>query len=186
MQPARRRGRGELNARVASDVKEIWTDPEVKAVTIFSETNRHRDLALGAVKAGKHLFVEKPLGITAKESLEMARAIEDASLIFTTGYFMRADPKHLFLKEEIERGHFGKITRVRGSNCHDGSLAGLFEAEWRWMANPRTAGTGAFGDLGTHKLDILMWLFGDVESVTADIKQVTGRYARAATNAARE
>jgi predicted dehydrogenase len=44
------------------------------------------------------------------------------------------------------------------------------------MADPKIAGVGAFGDLGTHKLDILMWLLGDVETVTADIKEVTGRY----------
>ena len=46
----------------------------------------------------------------------------------------------------------------------------------RWMADPKIAGCGGFGDLGTHSLDLLMWLIGDVEAVTADIKVVTGRY----------
>jgi 1,5-anhydro-D-fructose reductase (1,5-anhydro-D-mannitol-forming) len=166
----------ELDARVVGDVKEIWTDPEIAGVVICSETNRHRELVLAAARAGKHLFVEKPLGITAKESAEMAEAIEKANLLFTTGYFMRTDPRHLFLKDEIARGNFGQITRVRGSNCHSGSLGGWFDTEWRWMADPKIAGVGAFGDLGTHRLDILMWFFGEVESVTADIKSVTGRY----------
>lgn len=166
----------ELNARVVKDVKEIWSDPEVKAVVICSETNRHRELVLAAAQAGKHMFAEKPLGITGKESVQMAAAIEKADLLFTTGYFMRTDPKHLFLKEEIAKGHFGKITRARGSNCHSGSLGGWFDTEWRWMADPKIAGVGAFGDLGTHKLDILMWLLGDIEAVTADVKVVTQRY----------
>lgn len=161
---------------VAKDVQEIWSDPEITAVVICSETNRHFDFVPAAAKAGKHMFVEKPLGITAKESLEMADAIERAKLLFTTGYFMRTDPKHLFLKEEIAKGNFGKITRVRGSNCHSGSLGGWFDTDWRWMADPKIAGVGAFGDLGTHKLDILMWLLGDVDSVTADVRSVTGRY----------
>src|SRR6266853_2011202 len=73
--------------------------------------------------------VEKPLGITAKESFAMADTIEKAKLLFTTGYFMRADPKHLFLKDEIAKGSFGKITRARGSTCHSGSLAGWFDTE---------------------------------------------------------
>ena len=73
-------------------------------------------------------------------------------------------------------GHFGKISRVRASNCHNGSLGGWFDTEWRWMADPKIAGVGAFGDLGTHKLDILMWLFGGIASVAADIHPVTGRY----------
>jgi predicted dehydrogenase len=165
-----------LNAQVVPDVREIWSDPDIQAVIICSETNRHHELVLAAAKAGKHLFAEKPLGITAKESREMADAIERANLLFTTGYFMRTDPKHLFLREEVRQGHFGKITRARGSNCHNGSLGGWFDTEWRWMADPKIAGIGGFGDLGTHKLDILMWLFGDVETATADIKVVTGRY----------
>ncbi len=166
----------ELGAQVVNDVDKIWSDPNIAAVVICSETNRHQDLLLAAAKAGKHMFAEKPLGITAKESYAMADAIEKANLFFTTGYFMRTDPMHLFLKHEIAKGNFGKITRARGSNCHGGSLGGWFDQEWRWMADPKIAGVGAFGDLGTHKLDILMWLLGDVDSVTADIQVVTQRY----------
>ena len=165
-----------VGAQAVADVKTVWSDPEVSAVIILSETNRHDELVLAAAAAGKNLFVEKPLGITAAESRTMAAAIEKGNLIFTTGYFMRTDPKHLFLKSEIEKGNFGKITRVRGSNCHNGSLGGWFDTEWRWMADPKIAGVGAFGDLGTHKLDILMWLLGGIDSVAAEIHPVTGRY----------
>lgn len=165
----------ELGAEVA-ELYQVWSDSEINAIVICSETNRHKELVLAAAKAGKHMFVEKPLGITGKESREMARAIADANLLFTTGYFMRTDPKHLFLKEEIERGNLGQITRARGSNCHSGSLGGWFDTEWRWMADPKIAGVGAFGDLGTHKLDILMWLLGDVEEVTAETRVITRRY----------
>ena len=166
----------EVDAQVPADLNAIWSDPEISAVIILSETNRHYDLVLAAAKAGKNMFVEKPLGITAKQSDEMAAAIDKAGLIFTTGYFSRTDPKNIFLKNEVAAGHFGKISRVRASNCHNGSLGGWFDGEWRWMADPKIAGVGAFGDLGTHKLDILMWLFGGIESVTADIHPVTGRY----------
>lgn len=175
--PARAQKRAqELNAPVAKDLDQIWSDPEIKAVIIFSETDRHSELVLAAAKAGKHIFAEKPLGITGKESLKMAEAIEHAHLLFTTGYFMRTDPKHLFLKDEIAKGHFGRITRVRGSVCHNGSLGGWFDGEYRWMADPKISGVGAFGDLGTHKLDILMWLLGDVQAATADVRAVTGKY----------
>jgi predicted dehydrogenase len=166
----------QLGATVEADVSRIWSDGEVQAVVICSETNRHRDLVVQGAEAKKHMFVEKPLGITGKESVAMAKAIEKAGVLFTTGYFMRTDPKHLFLKEEIAKGNFGTITRARGSNCHSGSLGGWFDTEWRWMADPTIAGVGAFGDLGTHKLDILMWLLGDIEAVTASVRTVTKRY----------
>jgi predicted dehydrogenase len=166
----------EVNAQVAPEAKTIWSDPEVTAVIILSETDRHHELVLAAAKAGKHMFVEKPLGINARESREMAEAIEKAGVQFTTGYFMRTDAKNLFLKSQIDAGNFGTITRVFASNCHNGSLGGWFDTEWRWMADPNIAGVGAFGDLGTHQLDILMWLLGDIDSVAAEIRPVTHRY----------
>jgi predicted dehydrogenase len=173
----------QVEAQVPKDVKEVWADPEVKGVVICSETYRHPELVAAAAKTGKHMFVEKPLGFTGKESRAMAQAIEKANLLFTTGYFMRTMPQHLFLKELVAKGAFGKITRVGGWNCHSGSLGGWFDEKpndpansWRWMADPKQSGVGGFGDLGTHSLDILMWLFGDVASVTAEIKVITRRY----------
>jgi predicted dehydrogenase len=97
-------------------------------------------------------------------------------VLFNTGYFMRTQPVILFLKQQIDQNAFGKITRVRGSNCHNGSLGRWFDSDWRWMADPKIAGVGGFGDLGTHSLDILMWMFGEVSAITADIKVVTGNY----------
>jgi predicted dehydrogenase len=167
----------DLGCPAVDDAAKIWSDPEVVGVVICSETQLHSKLVADAAKAKKHMFVEKPLGVNGAESREMASAIQKAGVLFTTGYFMRTDPKHIFLKDQIAKGAFGKITRIRGSNCHSGSLGGWFDTEWRWMADPRIAGVGAFGDLGTHSLDIMMWLLGDVESVIADIRVVTGRYA---------
>lgn len=166
----------ELGVGVVEDPNQIWSDGSVKAVIITSETNRHRDLVLAGARAKKHLFVEKPLGITGAESLEMAGAIEEAKVLFTTGYMSRTFPTNLFIKGQIEQGNLGKITRIRGSMCHEGSIGRWFDTDWRWMADPKVAGCGAFGDLGTHALDILMWLMGDVETVAADIKVVLGNY----------
>ena len=173
----------ELSASVEPDLTKIWADPEIVAVVICSETNRHRDLILAAAAAGKHIYAEKPLGITAAESAEMADAVSKAKVLFTTGYFMRTIPAMIFLKEQVDKGSFGTITRISGSNCHGGSLGGWFDpkpnAPWddfRWMAEPSISGFGGFGDLGTHMLDIMMWLCGDVAKVTAETRIVTGRY----------
>jgi predicted dehydrogenase len=174
---------GVVSAKAATSVAEILADPEVEGVVVLSETNRHRELVEATTRAGKHLFVEKPLGVTGVESRAMAEAIEKAGLLFTTGYFMRTDPKVLFLREQVARGAFGRITHAAAWNCHSGSLGGWFDEKpgnvaetWRWMADPKVAGVGAFGDLGTHSLDILMWLLGPVESVSAEVRVVTGRY----------
>lgn len=174
---------GELGAEVVGDVNEIWKDKSIAAVIVCSETTRHLELVLAGAKAKKHMFVEKPLGMGSKDSFAMAKALEKAGVIFSTGYFTRGNAPMNFLKEQIEKGTFGKITRIRGSNCHSGALGDWFKSkpenvaeDWRWMADPAVSGVGAFGDLGTHLLDIMLWLMGDVESVTACLSGGTNRY----------
>jgi predicted dehydrogenase len=183
--PVRGKARAvELGAAFVADEKAIFADKDVQAVVVSSETDRHQPIVEAATAAKKHLFVEKPLGMGATDAYAMADAIEKAGVIFQTGYFQRGDAKVLFLKDQIARGAFGKITRVRGSNCHAGAIHGWFDSkpvsdvanDWRWMADVKQSGVGAFGDLGTHSLDILLWFFGDVEEVTAQIDNGTNRY----------
>lgn len=160
----------------AADLKKIWSDSEVAAAIVCSETDRHEALVLAAAAAKKHLFVEKPLGMGAKDSYAMAAAIEKAGVLFQTGYFMRGSPVHQFVREQIQKGGFGRVTRIRHSTCHSGALGGWFDKEWRWMADPKIAGCGGYGDLGTHSLDILMWLMGGVSEVAATLDNGTARY----------
>jgi predicted dehydrogenase len=157
----------------------IWRDATIRAAIICSETDRHPELVAAAAGAGKDLFVEKPLGIAGRDAWAMAEAVERAGVRFQTGYFMRGQPINLFLREQIRRGSFGTITRVRLTNCHNGALRGLFDTDWRWMTDPAVAGFGGFGDLGSHALDLLLWLLGDgatVTEVTARTGNATQRY----------
>jgi predicted dehydrogenase len=173
---ARKNAEALPGSRVAESPEQALRDYGADGAVICSETDRHEDLVIGAAEAGKHIFAEKPLGIDGASAYRMARSIEAAGVLFQTGYFMRGDPVHRFLKSAIADGFFGKITRVRHANCHAGSLKGWFDEEWRWMADPKQAGCGAFGDLGTHSLDILLWLLGPAVSVAAHVGVATGRY----------
>ncbi|HAJ34735.1 MAG TPA: gfo/Idh/MocA family oxidoreductase [Chloroflexi bacterium] len=166
----------ELGATTVADPAAIWEDAAITGVIVCSETDRHEPLVTAAAAAGKHLFVEKPLGLGRADAARMAAAIESAGVIFQTGYFMRGQPVHQFLRQQIQAGRFGKITRVRHSNCHSGSLGRWFDAGWLWMTDLKQAGVGAYGDLGTHSLDILMWLLGDVARVTATMDTAVANY----------
>lgn len=166
----------ELGAATVADPAAIWDDAAITGVVVCTETDRHEPLVTAAAAAGKHLFVEKPLGLGRADAERMAAAIEAAGVIFQTGYFMRGQPVHQFLRQQIQAGHFGKITRVRHSNCHSGSLGRWFDAGWLWMTDLAQAGVGAYGDLGTHSLDILMWLLGDVARVTATVDTAVANY----------
>lgn len=174
----------QTGAKVVDSAEQILSDDSIAGVIICSETNRHEALVAQAAKARKHMFVEKPLGMGSKDGYAMAQSIEDAGVLFQTGYFQRSDPKNRFIKELIGKGALGKITKVRGSNAHNGALgnwfgtkpAEQFYEDWRWMADPTIAGVGAFGDLGTHALDILLWWMGDVTLATAQLDVVTNTY----------
>ncbi len=172
---AEKRG-AELAAPVIDDPAAVWADKGIEGVIICSETDIHQALVLAGAAAGKHMFIEKPLGLGKADAEEMAAAIEKAGVLFQTGYFQRGIPAHLFLKEQVAAGTFGQITRVRAGNCHSGSLGDWFTPEWLWMTDPKRGGVAAFGDLGTHALDLLLWMFGAVERVVAETQVVTRKY----------
>jgi predicted dehydrogenase len=174
----------ELSARFFGDVRTILDDSEIDGVIICSETDRHETLVLATAKAGKKfIFVEKPLGMGARDGSAMADAMDKIGATFQTGYMVRGGPMVNFIRQQIQEGTFGKITRIRGSNCHSGALGGWFDSkptdpasDWRWMADPKIAGVGAFGDLGTHLLDIMIWMMGDVTEVACTLDHGTARY----------
>lgn len=94
----------ELGAAAVGELTPIWQDELIRGGIICSETNRHEPLVMEAVAAGKHLFVEKPLGMGRDDAARMADAIEAAGVIFQTGYFMRGQPVHRFIRERTP-GH---------------------------------------------------------------------------------
>lgn len=168
-----------LGMLAAPDLLSIWTDDEVQAVIICSETSMHHDLVTAAVGSGKDLFVEKPLAIDGGEAQELAAAIDAAGVIFSTGFFMRGTPAYRFIRDEIAAGSFGTITRIDVSISHPGALEGWFDDEWRWLTDPSLAGYGALGDLGGHGVDLILWLLGyvaDPRRVSAWTGTVSGRY----------
>ncbi|MCK6471923.1 MAG: Gfo/Idh/MocA family oxidoreductase [Planctomycetes bacterium] len=167
----------ELNAAATGDLDTLLGDPEVQAVLVCSETDRHRNVVIAAAKAKKHLYVEKPLGLATADATAIAAAIDSAGVLFQTGFGKRSPGYHRFLKRAIEQGHFGKITRIRVTMVHGGALRdGKFSGEYAWMADARQAGGGGFFDLGGHGLDLLLWMMGDVEAATATVGSATGRY----------
>lgn len=101
-------------------------------------------------------------------------------MVFQTGFFSRGTAHNRFLKQEVEAGHLGVITRMRYTNCHQGALAGWFDTQWRWIADKNEAGGGGFADLGAHALDIVLWVLGEkcgpAVKFAATLGNATGRY----------
>jgi len=166
----------ECGAKTAKTVAEVLDDAAVAGVLVLSETSLHAELATAAAGAGKHVFVEKPIGVGTKDAVEIAAAVEKAGVLFSSGYHLRSVSWNIFVKENIAQGNFGQIVRVHASYGNDSVLQGAFDDERKWTVDRRWGGLGSLADIGTHALDLLMWLMGDVESVTADLRSITNRY----------
>ncbi len=170
-------------AKVARSAAEAVADAEVAGVVILSETSLHAELASLAAKARKPMYIEKPIGVGSKDAAEIADVLDHAGVLFTTGYHLRTVPKYIFVKQLIgapgtpDQGAFGKIVRLECSFSNDCLLQGVFDKEFKWTVDPKWGALGGFADTGTHALDMLMWLIGDVEAVSADIRTVTNRCA---------
>lgn len=168
-----------LGAQVAS-IETILADDEVTSIIICSETRHHLDLVTKVAAAGKHLFVEKPLAAEGTEAAQMQEAVEKAGIVFQTGFFSRGRGYNKFIKQEIEAGNLGTVTRMRFANCHQGALGGWFDTEWKWIADKTEAGGGGFADLGAHAVDIVLWCMektcGKATKFAATLGSATHRY----------
>ena len=166
----------QCGAKTAKTAADALGDAAVSGVVVLSETSLHAELATAAAAAKKNLFVEKPIGVGAKDAQQIADAVQKAGVLFTTGYHLRTIPKNIFIKQNIEKGNFGKIVRMHCSFSNDCVLQGAFDTDLKWTVDPKWGALGGFADTGTHALDMLMWLAGDVEAVLADTRTVTRRY----------
>lgn len=177
METARRR-QEVTGGEIVKNPDIIFSDPDVDGIVITSQTNMHIDLVIPAANAGKHMFIEKPVGMNGRQAELIAEAIHNSGVIFQTGYFMRSSGVNQKIKFLVADGTLGKITRLRLSNVHSGVIGGWFDTEWRWMTDLEQAGVGAFGDLGSHVFDLLFWFMqGDKpESCTGYIDTAIGRY----------
>jgi predicted dehydrogenase len=177
--PATAMARAEsAGGRVLDEPNTALSDPEVDGVVICSQTNRHEELVTAAAGAGKAMFVEKPLGFGAEDAYRMAEAIERAGVTFQTGFFQRGGPAVRWVREAMAEARFGRVHRLRIANAHNGAHRGILDGEWEWMADPALAGMGGHGDMGSHALDLLLWLMADdpVEACTGALGTPYARY----------
>lgn len=165
-------------APIADTLQQVWDDDRVNAVMIFSETCHHDELVTAALEARRHVFVDKPLALTGARAWELSSLIRQKGVIFSTGFVLRRRAHHLYLKQLIQRGALGEITRIRHVNGNNGALRGAFDSpQTQWFTQPSSSGGGGFLDEGVHSADCILWLMNKRPvRVTAVTGNVTGRY----------
>lgn len=142
----------------ADDMDEVLADPEIKVVDITLPTPFHAGFAIKALKAGKHVIVEKPIALTTQEALSMASAARDSDRWLMVGHVLRFIPEYSALIQHVVSGRCG-----RPLLAHAYRLSNI--PQWaEWFKDPQKTG-GAVIDLQIHDIDILNSLFGTPASV---------------------
>jgi predicted dehydrogenase len=150
-------------ARVTADWREVLADPAVEVVSITAPNVLHRELASAAAEAGKHLWIEKPVGRVLADTAAVVEATERAGVLTAVGFCYRFAPAVAHARELIDAGAIGEITHYRGSFMCDYGNRDDAAASWRFVR--AIAGSGVLGDLMSHVVDAAHDLVGPIGEV---------------------
>ncbi|MBJ9990403.1 Gfo/Idh/MocA family protein [Paenibacillus cellulositrophicus] len=150
-------------AETETDWRNLVARDDIDLIDINAPSDAHKDIALAAAKAGKHIFCEKPLALTLADSREMLKAAEEAGVKHMVGFNYRFSPAVRLAKNLIESGRLGQIYHFRAWFLQDWILDPAFPLVWRLQKD--IAGSGSHGDLGAHLIDLAHYLVGDIQEV---------------------
>jgi predicted dehydrogenase len=155
--------------RWTTDWKGLVADPEIEIVSITTPSIVHREMALAAIAAGKHVHCEKPIAPSAAAAKEMMEAAEAAGVVTQVGYNYIKNPLLALARDMVAAGELGEIISFRGIHAEDYMLDP--EIPYTWRVDPR-GGPGAVADLGSHIVGLARFLLGPIEEVHADLETV--------------
>jgi myo-inositol 2-dehydrogenase/D-chiro-inositol 1-dehydrogenase len=147
--------------RLYADYAELLADPEIDAVVLVTPTTLHADQTSAALRAGKHVFVEKPLSLDVAtcEAVE-AVAREYPDQVAMVGFVRRFDPSYARAKAAIDAGQLGRPFLVRSQTCDQNDPAGFF-------VRFAPSSGGIFMDCSVHDIDLARWMLGNPKAVRA-------------------
>lgn len=146
------------NARAVSSLSEFLADPALHCVSICTPSGTHRETAIAAAEAGKHVLIEKPIEVTTERAEDIVTACERAGVRLGGVFQTRYHPAAEILREAVRSGWFGRVSLVsaeikwfRDAHYYAGS---------GWRGTWRLDGGGALMNQSIHAVDLLIWYFG--------------------------
>jgi len=144
-----------------NNIQDIWNDPEVKAVFIVVPNQLHFSFIKDALKAGKHVFVEKPMTETLQEAEEIGKLLKNGKILMV-GHNYRRKAGFRLMKKMLDEGQLGVPVSFEMINSHGGAYNFAKDA---WRAKAETCCGGPLTMLGTHSFDTAEYLFGKTKSI---------------------
>ncbi|HYJ76557.1 MAG TPA: Gfo/Idh/MocA family oxidoreductase [Kineosporiaceae bacterium] len=150
----------------SSDWNELVGRDDIDLLCVAGPNFTHRDVAVAAAKAGKHVWIEKPAGRNLAETLEIADAIGAAGVASAVGFNYRNAPAVELARDLVASGRIGDVRHVRVQLLGDYSAHPDGALTWRFVRD--LAGSGVTGDLGSHGLDLARYLAGPITALLAE------------------
>ena len=154
-----------------SSLDELAADPSVHVVHLCTPNHLHFPEASQLLRAGKHVLSEKPLTMDSRESAALVSLVKEMNLVGGVAYNLRYYPLCQEAHVLIKQGKIGQVRLVHGSFLQDWLL---FPTDWNWRLETKLGGDlRAVSDIGTHWLDLMMWMTGSkVSELCADLATV--------------
>jgi predicted dehydrogenase len=149
-----------------TDWRALVDDPDIRAVSVTAPNFLHREIGTAVVTAGKHLWIEKPVGLDVADALAVARAADEHGVQTAVGFNYRNAPAVAAARELVASGELGAITHARFYFLSD--YAAHPDGALSWRFQRARGGNGVLGDLASHGVDLVRYLLGEVDSVIAD------------------
>ena len=142
------------------EVKAVLADPEIDAVDLCLPTDLHEPVAIDALRAGKHVLVEKPMALDGASARRMVAAAEASGRILMTAQVLRFFPEYSALRDAVRGGQWGQVRYATfRRRCATPAWGG-------WLKDPARSGGGAF-DLLIHDVDFCLYLLGKPVAISA-------------------
>ncbi len=151
--------------KYTTDYHDAVNDPEVDIIDICCNNNFHKEIAIQAANAGKHVFCEKPLAMTEADALEMVECVKKNGVVNGCNLVYRKYPGVAFIKNLIDEGKLGKLYYIKALIEQDSHSDP--KDMHAWLFNRAKAGGGTIVTNGTHPIDLCRYLMGDYEEVSA-------------------
>jgi predicted dehydrogenase len=168
--------------RSTGNWRDLIDNPAVDVVDICTPNHLHREMALAAIAAGKHVYCEKPLANTSSEAREIADAACAAGVVHAIGFNYACNPLLQLAREMVAAGELGEVIGLRG--CYLEDYMSDPSLPWSWRCDRQLAGAGALADLGSHLVNAAHLLLGPIRRVNGSL-QTVHRERRDATGLAR-
>jgi predicted dehydrogenase len=153
---------GTPDARVYTDYRELLKDKSIDAVHVLTPNMSHCEITVAALEAGKHVLCEKPMAATTADAQKMLDARNRTGKMLTIGYQYRHFPEHAVAKKVVDDGWLGDVYYAEASYIRRRGVP-----TWGVFLDKSKQGGGPLIDIGTHALDLALWLMNNYEPAYA-------------------